>query len=499
MHSWCSVRQLLALSPPRLRGPATRRLQQRRQQLLQQQSEQRTPTPKSTASASAGASSKHLAWNELQQQQQQQKHQGPPRRVGAGLFADPMRPPEAVEGGNAAHTQFIKMHREEMQQRVVQQLILLRKQRQQQQLQQDKDAARNEERDVHAAAASPEAAPELPLALAEVYVHHEHSVHQLAPRPHAFVEARVKDLIAGASAAANPLYPPSVPLEVDGGLGPPEGGATRGPSEAQLRKVAALVKAPGMDLLHAETDAALSQLTGSPEGPPGRPSQSAPDFKSLPVAPKASEAHPSDWGEFQGKPFSSSRRKPDAPSLVDGAVALEPWEVHGGSLGPQGPEGAPSLVLAAASRQMRAELRARGHYDEDAETRGAPPVGDIFPVAESKLSIGRSRRQRYTVEAELAEAAAAPFWQETRKATAQAAMAREALLADTGPRGSDKAPLRATPPREAPATPPPPFRDAFADSKETKGHPQLSALWETHGARCAIVRDCSVPVDFIRQ
>ncbi|KAL8271099.1 hypothetical protein Esti_004953 [Eimeria stiedai] len=490
-------RCFFTLSAPRLKGPATRRLQERRQRLLQQQAEQHTPHPR-------GAQQQQQQQQVLQQQQQQEK--GPPKRVGAGFFANPMRAPEPVEGGNLAHDHFLELHKQQTKCRVVERLVALRRQRRQQQQQQQQQ---QEEKEAAAAEGG------LSAALAGVYVHHEEALRQLAPRPHAFVEAQVKDLLAGASALANPLYPPSTPLaedvEEEGGLpfqegAPPLNGA---PTEAQLRKIASCVHAPGLQLLHAETDALLSDLDASFEGGP-------PATKHEGGAPQTS------LEEVIGGPpgcplITSSRGGPPQPSESEQLLGLEPWEKAAcGGPHEHAEEGAPSLVLAGGplAKETTAKSGFLSGYPfiEDSE-KGIYEADDVFPSPPS-IQLGRRRGAPLETGAEgppLSSAVAACLLRETRKAEAQAEAAREALLGHpqqqqegdeereglvraTKQRGEREGGYNGDEVFEERN-----FKDAFLKSKEIQKNPQLAEIWKERGAIFADVRDACIPVSFERK
>ncbi|XP_026190817.1 uncharacterized protein LOC34622214 [Cyclospora cayetanensis] len=444
MPPWNALCQGLVLSGRRLGGPASRRLQQRRQRLLQQQAEQRTPSPKATPAASAvpfmaggrmGSDPLHL--NDETQQQQQG---GPPKRVGTGHFRDPMRAPVPVEGGNPAHTEFLNMNKQDLQARVVEQLIALRRQKQQQQQQQPQQQQRQhgeaapQNATVHAPPETAQREPrdsDLPLAVADVYVHHEQNIRSVAPRPHAFVEACVRDLMAGASAAANPLYTPSIPLGEEWGEERPfeyhdsekEKRATR-PSEAQLRRAASLVGAPGVELVHAETEAALLHLKEASQG------ICDPSFKGAPDEPNGSST------AFKTVSTEAAARSDgqNAEERIDrwGAPRESPYDRR---------QGAPSVVLAGSSRQLRSFFRS----DDSPVTCRENPCGVHLPAVEEcphgsplqteipeedtpRASMGRARRRTSNTETTLLEVAGSPLLGETIRASEESSRAWEAVL-----------------------------------------------------------------------
>ncbi|KAL8424953.1 hypothetical protein Efla_007255 [Eimeria flavescens] len=542
-----SRRCLFTLSRPLLRGPATRRLQQRRQRLLEQQREQQNPTPQPAAATAAPAAAAPDSpgdggapppWLQQQQQQQQQQQMGPPKRVGSGFFANPMRAPEPVEGGNVAHSHFLEMHKQHVQSRIVERLIALRRYKQQQQQQQQQEG--QEKAGGAVGTAEAEAADSLSSAFAAVYTQHEELLRQVTPRPHAFVEAHVKDLLAGASALANPLYPPSVPLgqqeeeDWEGGRlegGAPKEGALGGggprsgaPSDSQLRRIAGLVHAPGLELLHAETDALLAGLDSSFEGPlhPPQDRQEGAPLGAHLLEGRAPAARGTEGAHRQ----TAAGGRPPPQMKPEEDLGLAPWEgAHsGGPLQAGEEEGAPSVVLlgggpacmqggpSSSSSSLHAAREQQSSTWAAADSRGLDEAEEPFDLGLERVGRRRgpppvqqgappdSPRGPLGLGGPSGEAAAAAcFAREARKAEAKAAAAREALLGpveETAAGGSCTSSEGEAGGRRDSSWSVSPPSDPFFQSKEIRRHKEINELWKDGQAVFSQVRDAHIPVGF---
>ncbi|CDJ59993.1 glycine cleavage T-protein domain containing protein, putative [Eimeria maxima] len=498
----CLCRNALFLSPLRLRGPATRRLQQKRQQLLQQQAEQQTPYPKpgAAAAAAAAAAAEEDSINpsffddsddlypSQQQHKQHQQHQydkqqllqqqllllqqrGPPKRVGTGSYLDPMRAPQAVEGFNSAYKEFINTHQQQTRQQIVNRLIQHRRQQQQQQQKQQQQQQQQQQRQrgsasngicpesaadasppnrTAAAAAAAAAAgtaaaagggtapaaaaagtaaagggtaaagggSSLPFALAEVYVHHEQQLRSVAPRPHAFREACVQEFAAAAAAAANPLYPSTIPLDHL------PAAAAAAPLQQKLQHIGKLINVPALPYIEAETQETLAALdSAAAEEEAAAATDAAADTAAEGATEAATEAPieaPTDAAPIGGTQDAGGPQGTGGPLYSEGlgydsfyGAPRRPWEVAAAAAA----AAAPSIRIS----RPREGLDNGWGDDPDPDPRDDPDPGDDpRDDPRRRRSVGRRGRRGAAGAAAGRESAAeeaylAPFIDEELK------------------------------------------------------------------------------------